>query len=478
MEFTMLEDFTERSLLFPRAKTLHLLIYGFITLASCFNPNDYKAISELLIDSSLYYTDIERLAELCDTFGPRYCGTENLELAIDWIVQQMRSEGLQNVQKEFVPNITNWKRNEESLVMTAPRHHKMALLGLGTTIGTGPAGIEGEVLVVTSFDELSKRASEAKGKIVVYNQPWVDYSTTVQYRGSGASAAAKVGAIAALVRSITPYSLYTPHTGSMYYQSGIPQIPCAAITVEDAEMMWRMQNRGQKIRVNLHMGAENGPPNVSSSNIIAEVVGSQSSQEVVVMGGHVDSWDVGQGAMDDGGGLFTSWSALSVINNLILEKKLPRPKRTIRVVLWVNEEMGARGSEVYLADHLTELKNHQLAIETDSGNFDPTGFGFTGTPAAQEIIRNISTLLAPIQANQIWEGQGADTDNWPLVNKGVPGGSLKSTGFSSSPFFYFNYHHSNADTMTALNQNGLRKSVAALAVMSYVAADIPERLPQ
>jgi carboxypeptidase Q len=381
------------------------------------------------------------------------------------------------VHGESVDGIPNWVRGEESLELLYPRKHKMALLGLGGSIGTGPEGVTAEAFVVSSFDDLKANKSKAVGKVVVFNAPWVSYGKTVAYRVGGADAASAVGGVAALVRSITPYSLYTPHTGSMYYSGRVRKVPTAAITVEDAEMLARMQARGQPIKLKLVMGAHSPPP-TASRNILAQVNGSQLPDYIVLIGGHIDSWDVGQGAMDDGAGFFSAWEAVRIINNLIKQQKLPRPRRSIRVIGWVNEEMGARGAIVYKQKHQNELSKHQIAIESDSGNFKPTGFGFSGSASALSVMQNISALLAPLQADAIYPGQGADTDNGFLVDAGVPGGSLESEGFSEKPFYYFNYHHSNADTITSLNYEGVRASVAAFAVMAYVLADIPENLQQ
>jgi len=276
--------------------------------------------------------------------------------------------------------------------------------------------------------------------------------------------------VAALVRTIAPYSLYTPHTGATTYDLSVPPIPTACITVEDAEMLGRMYARGQQIRLILNMTARMAAP-VTSYNILAEVVGRESPREVVVIGGHSDSWDVGTGAIDDGGGIFTSWEALKIIHDQIVAGRLQRPRRTIRVVFWVDEELEQQGAKTYLNNQLNELENHVLAAESDSGNFAPTGFGFSGVPAAKAIMQQIgSVLLSRIGVGNITDG-GADADNGYLVRAGVPGASLKSTGD------YFWFHHSHADTVTHVNKQGFIDSVAAFAVMSYVIADMEQRLP-
>lgn len=266
----------------------------------------------------------------------------------------------------------------------------MAILGLGTSVGC--TDLSGEVLVVSNFTDLQNKGNQAKGKFVLYNFAFTTYGETVAYRSRGASEAAKYGAIGSLVRSVTPFSLNSPHTGGQSYQSGVTQIPSCAVTVEDAEMMARMAKRGQTVRVTLNMGAKTGPP-ASAFNVLGDIRGREKPNEVVVLGGHSDSWDVGQGAMDDGGGLFTSWEAVNMINRLIQRGLLQRPRRTIRVVLWVDEEVNQRGAATYYQDHMNELKDHVIAFESDSGNFDVTGFGFTGTPEAKAIMSLIGTKL-------------------------------------------------------------------------------------
>jgi carboxypeptidase Q len=335
----------------------------------------------------------------------------------------------------------------------------MAVFGLGGSIPTPKKGITAEVLVVRDFDELDACASEAKGKIVLFNTPFTQYGQTVRVRVLGAQRAAKVGAVASLIRSVGPFSLYTPHTGGMAYADSIPKIPHAAISLEDAEMLARMQKRGQKIVVKLTLDSKQ-LPDAPSRNVIAEIRGSEKPDEIVVFGGHIDSWDVGQGAMDDAGGCIAAWHALKVIQSLGL-----RARRTLRVVLWTNEENGFRGATAYAEAHKHE--KHVLAIESDAGVFKPTGFGFTGRDSVLHIIKAISGLLTPIDAARITLG-GGGADIAPLMQQGVPGLGLQVDGSR-----YFWYHHTHADTVDKLNPEELNRCVAAMAIMAFVAADLP-----
>ncbi|MFQ5744395.1 MAG: M28 family metallopeptidase [Acidobacteriota bacterium] len=431
------------------------------SLADRYGDVANRLIDAALADSSAY----DRLSQLVDTFGPRFSGTDNLERAIDWILAQMRRDGLEEVHGEEVM-VPRWVRGNESAQLLEPRVREMPMLGLGGSIGTPDEGITAEVLVVSSFDELKKRAAEARGKIVLYDAPFTAYGQTVRYRTTGAVEAARVGAVASLIRSVTPYSQQTPHTGGMRYDPAVRRIPHAALTVEDAQLLHRFQERGERIVVRLRMEAET-LPDVVSRNVVAEVGGYEKPEEIVVLGGHIDSWDVGQGAMDDGGGAVAAWQAVRLIHQLGL-----RPKRTIRVVLWTNEENGLRGGNAYHQAHAEELDEHVLAIESDSGVFKPSGFGFAGSDRAFEIVRQIGDLLARIEAGNIVRG-GGGADIGPLMREGVPGMSLNVDGSR-----YFWYHHTQADTIDKLDPGELARCVAAMAVMAYVVADLPERLPK
>jgi len=267
----------------------------------------------------------------------------------------------------------------------------------------------------------------------------------------------------------------------MQYEEGVPKIPTAAVTIEDAELMARFQGRGTTPIVRLVMHAKT-VATTESYNIIAELVGYQYPEEVIVLGGHSDSWDVGTGCMDDGGGLFSAWEAVNLLNTLVMQSVIARPKRTIRLVLWVDEEISGRGAITYYNDHLSEMGNHVLVSESDGGNFVSVGFGFSGTQQAYQIMQQIGeVLLSPIGngAGNITYGNGADSDTWPMVQAGVPGASLQSGGFDVDGMdaYYFFYHHSNADTFTVINPDGIKGSVASFAVLSYVIADMDQRLP-
>jgi len=430
-----------------------------------------QLITAALKDSAAYH----RLAKLVDGFGHRHSGSASLERAIDWIVGEMRADGFENVRKEPV-TVLNWVRGEESAELIRPRSTPLRILGIGRSVGTPPAGIRAPVLVVRSFAELRARAGEARGKIVLFNvpfdttvAPFVGYGRAVQYRGVGADSASAVGAVAALVRSVTPHSLNTPHTGAMapYDTTGrLRRIPAAAVTVEDAEMMQRMQDRGEPIELRLRMGARTLPP-ARSHNVVAEIRGSERPDEIVVMGGHIDSWDVGQGAMDDAGGCVAAWEALRLIKALGV-----RPKRTIRVVLWTNEEIGLAGATAYRDAHRAEVDRHVLAMESDNGVFRPRALQVGAGEGGIAMMQSVASLLGAVGVTTARAG-GAQADISPLYALGVPAFNI-----DTDPSKYFWYHHSDADTIDKLDPVDLARNVAIFAVVANTFANSAETLPR
>lgn len=427
-------------------------------------PDETRQNAERLLKAALD-SDVtwDRLAELVDVFGPRFSGTESLEASLDWILSKMEADGLENVRSEPVM-VPRWIRGAETAELVSPRRKALTILGLGLSVPTPPGGIQAEVLVVDSYADLEARASEARGKIVLFDVPFTTYGETVQYRGGGAVAAARAGAVASLIRSVTPFSMNTPHTGGMGYEEGVPRIPHAALTLEDAAMIHRMQDRGERIEIRLDMESRNEGM-TGSRNIMAEIVGWEHPDEVVVLGGHSDSWDVGQGAMDDGGGVVAAWEAIRLMKVLGL-----RPRRTVRVVGWTAEEVGIFGGQAYAEAPERNGETHVLGIESDSGVFSPLGFGFTGSDEAYAVVQEIGALLEPIGAGTVTRG-GGGADIGPMMERGMPG-----MGLNVEPTRYFWYHHTEADTLDKLDPKEVARCVAAMAVMAYVVADLPEAL--
>jgi carboxypeptidase Q len=405
----------------------------------------------------------QRLAYVGDTYGHRLSGSPNLEAAIRWAVEEMKRDGLENVHTEAV-KVPHWVRGRESLEITGAIPQPLVMLGLGNSIGTPPAGIEAELVVVHSFEELEAARDRVKGRIVLFNVPYTTYGDTVRYRASGPSRAAMLGAVAMLVRAVGPAGLRTPHTGGLVYVDGQPKIPAAAVSHEDAARLQRMVNRGTTVRLKLMMEAR-FLPDADSANVVGEIRGRELPDEVVVIGGHFDSWDVGTGSTDDGGGCIATWEALRLMKKLNL-----RPRRTVRVVLWTNEENGGRGGEAYRDQHLAELANHVMMLESDSGVFRPTGFGFSGTEAGRARIRDIASLLAGIHAETVGPSGGGADIGPSVQHAGIPALSLEADGD------YFLIHHTPADTVDKIDPLDMSRASAAVAVMTYVIAEMPERL--
>jgi len=412
----------------------------------------------------------DRLAEMTDTYGSRLSGSTALEQAIDWVVGKMHADN--SFDKVITEDVStaHWVRGREHVKMLQPRSHNLTMLGLGMSIGTGPAGITAEVIVVKDFVELANRSSEVAGKIVVYNAPYVSYSETGVYRRIGAQEAAKYGALASITRSISPFSLDTPHTGNMEPAS----IPAAAISIEDAELLQRFQDRGERIVINLFMEAH-FLTDFTSRNIVADYLGTTHPEQVVVIGGHIDSWDVGTGALDDGGGLMVAWEAVRLMANLGI-----RAKRTIRVVMWTNEENGAKGSDVYFANRRDQMDDHVMAIESDGGVFAAFGIGFSGVEPAFQILTEIGqNYLAFIGAGNVTRG-GGGRDIDPLCAISVPCAGLNDLDFNrpDKTDNYFNYHHTKADTMSAIRRDEIDSNVAGMGVWAFAVADLEEDLPR
>jgi carboxypeptidase Q len=427
-----------------------------------FRGNAAKLIAAATADQFAW----DRLAELTDTYGQRLSGSDNLNRAITWAVATMKKDGLDNVHTERVM-IPKWVRGNESLEIINPPHHVIPMLGLGGSIATPPQGIEADVMVVSSGEDLAKRAAEAKGKIVLFNVPYTNYGETVAYRSGGASMAARHGAVGMLMRSVGPMAHRTPHTGGMSYATDAPRIPAAAIPVEDAQRLQRLVNRGVAVRVRLKMEAK-FDADVESFNVVGDVRGTQRPDEIVLVGCHFDSWDPGAGASDDAVGCIVTWETVRLMKKLNI-----RPRRTVRLVLFTNEENGLRGGNGYRDAHAKEAANHVFALESDSGVFAPARLGFTGSEGARKIIAEIATLLAPLGMQDVVPG-GGGADIGPIATLG----KVPTMAYSGDPTRYFTIHHTPADTVDRIDPQEVSKAAASIAAMVYVIADMPQTLPK
>ncbi|HEY4360457.1 MAG TPA: M20/M25/M40 family metallo-hydrolase [Bryobacteraceae bacterium] len=436
-----------------------------LLFAAGMSVTPYRKAADQLIQAALADNDgLSRLQYLCDRIGNRLSGSKALDQAVSWSADEMKRAGLTNV-RTIPVKVPHWVRGRESVELLEPLGKPLVMLGLGGSIATPPGGITADVAVVSDFNELEILGrSGVQGKIVLYDAPFVTYGQTVTYRSQGASRAAKLGAVAALVRSITPRSLRDAHTGSTRYTDADPKIPTAAVSVEDAEYLHRLARSGQRIRVHLEMEAHS-EPDADSADVMGEIVGREKPGEIVVMGGHLDSWDVGQGAHDDGGGAIAALEAVALIQKAGL-----RPRRTIRVVFWTNEENGARGGDAYRTWAGEQGNKHFAALEMDGGAETPVGFDLGSKDVPEDFRKRAQTILSLLKgigADKLTAGNG-EADITPLMNQGVP-----SFGLRTTMAHYFDYHHSQADTFDKIVPEDFRKCTAALAVMSYVLADSP-----
>ncbi|MBL6749229.1 MAG: M20/M25/M40 family metallo-hydrolase [Nevskia sp.] len=424
----------------------------------------------------------QRLADLADKVGPRLSGSPQAEAAVGQVAAALKGAGLKvSLQPVKVPH---WVRGaEEAELVDYPGRpagltQRLHLTTLGGSVATPEDGITAPVLVVQSFDELKAHAAEARGRIVVFDHPFdqfqadngqasTAYLSGYEYRVRGASAAARLGAVAALVRSVGGADFRLPHTGVMKYDDDAPKIPSAALSAEDAMQVERLARQGP---VSLHLLLRPQTlPDVDSHNVIADLPGREKPDEVVVVSGHLDSWDLAQGAIDDGAGVTSAMGA----GRLLASLHLPA-RRTIRVIAWMNEENGSRGSQAYFEANKGQIAQQIAAIESDSGAGQPLGVMVHDTLDSVAALKPVADTLAALGANAIERRDhsvGADIE--PLEHAGVPG---------FEPLLdvrrYFHYHHTAADTLDKVEPDNIRRQVAVLAVLAYYLAEMPEPLPR
>ena len=442
-----------------------LALLAAITLGAQSTHESIRATSDRLrAEAFRTHGAYEDLAWLCDRIGHRLAGSPQLDQAITWAQDRMKAAGLSNVHAEPVL-VPHWVRGTERAEMLTPLPQPLNILGLGGSVGTPAGGLTADVVVVGSFDELEKLGESVKGKIVLFDVPYKGYGHTVVYRHDGAAKAAKYGAAAALVRSVGPVSLDTPHTGAMDYDPAYPKIPTASVTLEASAQMRRMQARGERIRMKLEMGAKT-LPDAPSANVVGEIRGTEKPDEIVLLSGHLDSWDVGQGAQDDGAGTVITLEAARLIQSLGL-----KPRRTIRVVLWTNEENGLRGGKAYRDTHRAEFGNIVAAFESDSGSERIKAFSLELRKASPEAkagalasLKSLGGVLEPF-GPVVFRLGGSGADVSPMVAEGVPG-----IGVEHAATHYFDVHHSGADTFDKVEKDDLAHNAAVLATFAFALA--------
>jgi Zn-dependent M28 family amino/carboxypeptidase len=441
--------------------------------------SEIKKIQQAAFESDYAYRQV---AHLANNIGPRLSGSAQAQTAVEYVAAELRKLGLEvKLEKVMVPH---WVRGEETGALTeypsmAPNTtQKIVLTALGGSVATPNDGLTAEVVVVNNFDELQALGrSRVAGKIVLFNakfdQQLADngfagpaYGQSVIYRGIGASAAARLGAVAALNRSAGGADYRLPHTGALRYADDAPKIPAAAIAAEDADLLAHLTSEGT-VRMHLVLTPQTLPDAVSY-NVIGDLKGSEHPEQIVIVSGHLDSWDLGRGAIDDGAGVAVAMQAAQLLKQMHL-----RPKRTLRVIAWMNEENGTMGARTYAKDYQNEVANHFAAIETDLGAGHPLGFYAQGKPEILTLLQPLASLLQSQGAGvtRLVEETGSDVE--PLGAAGVP-----TFAPIQDARTYFNYHHTAADTLDKINPRELQENCAVVAALAYTLASMPQSLPR
>jgi len=440
---------------------------------------ELKRLQQVALTSDYAYRQV---AHLSNNIGPRLTGSAQAAKAVEYVAGELKAIGCEvQLEKVMVPH---WVRGEETAALVqfsgqaANTTQKIVLCALGPSVATPPNGIEAEVIAVRNFDELKSLSHEkVEGKIVLFNYPFDKqmaaegrggeaYGEAVVYRADGPSAAARQGAVACLIRSVGGADYRLPHTGQTDYENDAPKIPAGAVTAEDADLIADLVRQGP-VRMKLVLTPQT-LPDIESANVIADIKGSEHPEQVIVVSGHLDSWDLGTGAIDDGAGVAVSMETANLVQKLHL-----KPKRTIRVIAWMNEENGLAGSKQYAKDHEKEWMNHFAAMETDGGADHPLGINIKAKPEVKKMFAPIAAILQGSGAGMLSLVEHCGADIGPLEKAGVP---------AFSPIqdsrFYFNYHHTAADTLDKIVPKELAENAAVVAVLAYALANMEQPLPR
>lgn len=444
---------------------------------SAWSDEQLKTMEQLrdrAMDSDYAYGELRHLT---DNIGPRLSGSPQAQKAVEWVADEMRKLGAEvTLEKTQVPH---WVRGIERGELTAwpgqaeGMTQKIVLTALGGSVATPAEGITTDVVVVDDWKELrALPAGAVKGKILLFNHPFDKelaasghgleaYGGSVVYRGAGPIAGATAGAVAVLVRSAGGGDYRSPHTGATDYAPGVTKIPAAAVTAEDAELLKTLTGEG---RVTMHLVlTPKTLPDAEGYNVIADWKGTAHPEQVVVVSGHLDSWDLGTGAIDDGAGVAVSMATLELMKELGIH-----PRRTVRMIAWMSEEEGSEGAARYMKDHAAEMGNHVGAIESDLGADHPTGIYYAGKPELGKWLRPIAQVLDANGAGMLVNTPETGEDISRLTGKGVP-----SFAPIQDSRFYFNYHHTAADTFDKVDKKHLNENAAVMAVLTYALADAP-----
>jgi carboxypeptidase Q len=448
---------------------LFVLSTGLFAQTNHANNKPYADIAREIVRTALAEGHAYRLLTELTALGPRLSGSPQAAAAVEWSRHTMVQLGFQNVRLQEVM-VPHWVRGpfEEAAIINSATMGTIPLTvcALGGSTATPEMGLVAEVVEVKSFDELKALGKKAEGKIIFFNRPmdptkintFEAYGGAVDQRGSGAIEAAKVGGVAALVRSMTTRLDDVPHTGGMHYQDGVPKVPAAAVSTMDANLLSDLIAQEKNVRVRLKLTCQTFP-DAPSANVLGELTGSEKPEEIIVVGGHLDSWDKGVGAHDDGAGCVQSLEVLRLLKALDL-----KPKRTIRAVMFMNEENGLRGGEAYAREAAASKEKHIAAIEADRGGFAPRGFSVDTDSARFACLGSWAYLFKEIEADNIFRG-GSGADISVLVRQGVPG-----IGLVPEAQRYFDYHHSDNDTIDKVNEREINLGAAAMAILCYTLA--------
>lgn len=413
---------------------------------------------------------------LVDEAGPRMSGSPGDKLGVAWAVRTMKELGLQNVRAEKVM-VPHWERGAESGRIVSPTAHKLAVTALGGSVATKGKGLEADIVMVDSLEALQKLDdAQVKGKIVFFSAHMErthtgrDYGRVGPMRSEGPIAASKKGAVGVVIRSLGTDHERLPHTGAFKHDKSVPEIPAAALSVPDAEMIERLVTSGKTVRLALSLESKSHPE-AESANVVGEVIGREKPNEIVLIGAHLDSWDAGVGALDDGAG------CAAVLEAARLLTKLPkRPRRTVRVVLFANEENGLKGAKQYAVDHAAEVNAHQLALEIDLGSDKVHTVRFLRGDGVEPAYTKIAELLRPLVITFDSEPAYGGADLIPLRALGVP-----LVDLHQDASHYFDIHHTANDTLDQVSKENLEQVVAAVATVAWTAADTTDlfvRVPE
>lgn len=449
---------------------------------SAWTPQQIATMERLRDAAMKDHFALEELRHLTDNIGPRLSGSPQAQQAVEYVAAEMRGLGAEvKLEKATVPH---WVRGIETAELTSwpgqtpGTTQKVVLTALGGSVATPPEGITAEVVVVDNWQQLhALPTGAAKGKILLFNHRFDKelaaqgdglqaYGSGVVYRGAGPIAGASAGAVAVLVRSVGGADFRLPHTGMTEYAPDVPKVPAAAVTAEDADLLKNLTSQGP-VRLHLTLTPQS-LPDAASYNVIADWKGNDHPEQMVIVSGHLDSWDLGTGAIDDGAGVVVSMETIHLLKDLGIH-----PKRTVRFVAWMSEEEGSEGAAAYMADHKDAISDHVGAIESDLGADHPAGIYYSGKSELGHWLRPVSQVLDSLGAETLVSTPETGEDISGLTQQGVP-----SFAPLQDSRFYFNYHHTAADTFDKVDPKHLNENAAVMAVLAYALADSEEPAPR